>query len=393
MQQTAAYLSARNMVALSALGATGWLSIFNLPYEIDTLHRQWGLSETFSGSVASAELLVMATSVALASRFIARWDKRIVAAWGITLALGSSALSAWAPGLLVLLLSRMAFGGGCGLVIASANAIPAQYPRTERTYAYMQLGLSLTFGATLFAQPVVSRWVHQGAVFLTELGFCALVAGLVLFLPSSRGAHDPLAARQPLNRSVALALLGLATFSLASGAVWAFATAPAAALQIPDARLTTALTAGGLLTIIGPLAAAALGMRAGYLRPLLAAILPSALCAYLLYSADHPLGYLIALCALNPVSSFLSPYAMSLLATQDSTGRAPVLGAAILDYGLGFGPLAAGLIIDHSSAHVLGYLLTLLFLAGAPFYLGATRLYRPALPRAETPAISTIGGF
>lgn len=355
----AEHLDTRTVVALCLVGTLAWMTMTLLPYEVASLAFQYEAGSVGAGWIVAAELLAVAASAAWFGRKIDSEDKRRLAVLGVFIALLASVGSVYSDSLRLLVVCRLAFGIGCGMLAAATIALPALAADPQRVFAYMQLALGIAFGIVTFAGGYGSQHLGREYVFLIELGFLVLLGGAAFLLP--RGVREPGAAdstgpKGKLSSPVIACIAAAGLTWTALSAVWAFAEQAATAAGISATDLVIWFGISGLLTPLGGLIAAVLGERKGYTLPLVAGFLTLAAVCVAMYVARTPNTYIIGILLLNFPMTFVMSYVMAVLAGLDHSGRGASVGGAAINLGGAAGPAMGAIALSSTDLSIVGFL-------------------------------------
>jgi predicted MFS family arabinose efflux permease len=353
-----------------------------LPYEVVSLADQYGAGTVGAGWIVAAELLAVAASAAWFGRTIDARDKRRLATVGVVLALGASVGSIAVASFIALIVMRLLFGVACGMLAAATNALPTLDADPERVFAAMQVAVGVIFGVATYAAGYASLHLDREYVFFIHLALIVLFGGGALVLPrgilaeaSSAAAATPSALSSPVIACIAAAGL---TWAALSG-VWAFAEQAGSAANVSPESLALWFAVSGFLTPLGGVAAATLGERQGYKRPLIAGFtILIGVCLAMYVFRTSPM-YVAGLLLLNFPITFVMSYLMALLAGLDHSGRGPSVGGAAINFGGAAGPALGAVALTGQDLSVVGFIGAALLLAALALSTWSAIRFRSAV--------------
>lgn len=328
-----------------------------LPYQVGLLPDFLHVSLALAGWAATLELLALAVGVAWIGRTISARDKRRLCLVGIAIA-GMACLMSLSSGTIwIYLAARTIFGLGLGLLAAATNALPAQFARPERVYAYMQVALSIVFGVTMLVVPIMIEHFGINGVFLTQMTTLLLLGPLSLALPHGRIDPDSEAEllRTPLPRGAGKALFAVTVMFIAQSTLWSFSERAGGVMGIDSTRLALVFTASAVAALAGALGATVLGERLGKVMPLVLGYGVMFFVAWAMYLSASSLMFVAGVLLLNSAQTFTLPYMQGVLAELDDSGRAPALAGAAVNFGLAAGPAIGSLMTASAKLAPLGF--------------------------------------
>jgi len=378
--------SARSWV-LAWVSTLASLSIAQLPYEITVLSNAYQFGATVAGAVASLEIFSLAITIVWVSRRIAYLDKRRVCLIGICVALLGGVLTLILTNIAIFFVARALFGIGLGLVAVSCNALPALHPKPERIYAYMQIALSFVFVALMYAQTPVENLVGKIGMFVIQDALLLLLLPLALFLPRGLDLSSDLTRAEsrhaPLPRRTVYLLFSSFIVCIAMGAAWAFAEQAGHQLHLSSERIELYFSLSAILMLLGPVVAAALGVRVGSRYPLAFGLLSLAASVIGIYSGGIS-PYMYGVLSINALNAFIVPYYLGALAEYDETGRSAALGFSANLFGFSIAPVLAGLLYSAGG-------LATLTIVSISLFAGAAATGVPFMPGRRRPVERTMG--
>jgi predicted MFS family arabinose efflux permease len=320
--------------------------------------------------------VALAIDASWMGRTIDRRDKRRLAITGIAIAAAASAVCLLPISLVPMLLARLAFGAGLGLIAAATNALPAGDPQPERLFALMQVGLAALFSILMFVSPPVMLRLGGAGLFAVELVFILVIGLLAPLLPRAVGQTDVVTHttdRLPLGAG--RGLLAMAFMLIAQGTCWAFAEQAASVVGIAGSQLGLLFTASALLMLGGAIGATTLGMKLGMNPPLLLGFGVQMLVALGMYCVKSPALFIGGVLALNAAGSFTLPYIQGVLSDLDESGRSASLSGAAINFGAAAGPAISAALSIFSGLAPIGFVTAIILCAAIALVMSAARTH------------------
>jgi MFS family permease len=418
-------------------GGTGWLFAISVSRvgaymiyiayaaTLPVLQREWHLSGTAAGSIASAFQLAYAVSLMASSELADRIGARRVFLIGTAAsALGTVAFAAFArdywTGLALYTLLALTLGGTytTGILLVAENVPMVRRGRAMGTYiAGHSLGLALALALTGFALPrggyVLAFWLFAlGPLVGGTLAWLATRATADVVTPRASGARFASAVLK--NRPAMLVTAGYAFHSWELLGMWAWTPAFLAACFVAaGAELTRGAGLGAyiasLFHVTGTLASVVAGVladRLGRTPVIFTMASVSAACSLTFgWLLGAPLGLVIVVGLLYGFTALGdSPiYSTAITEVVPAAYRGSALALrSLLGYGAGAAaPLVFGVILDWHDARTVGawgWAFVSLGIAGIGAVFSVVFLHRmpdaavlrrdrlrPAKPAAATP--------
>jgi predicted MFS family arabinose efflux permease len=272
---------------------------------------------------------------------------------GIASCVGSALVAD--PSALIVL--RLFFGIASGMIAAATNAIPPLGREPERVFAYMQVAIGIVFGLAVYIAGVVQGIFGRSSVFVVELAFFVVFGAGALLLPEARvaGSSTSTIESRKLSAPVWAGISSVALMWIALAGAWAFAQQAGAAVQLSIESTAGWMSIGGFLTPLGAVAAALIGERYGYSRPLLIGFLFQIAVMIALYCLGNPAAYLTSLILLNFPITFIGAYLMGLIGSLEVTGRGTSLAGAAVNFGGAAGPALGAVFLSGRALSRVGW--------------------------------------
>jgi predicted MFS family arabinose efflux permease len=360
-----------------------------LPSFVGALTDVLGFSAQRTGMLASADLVGIAVASATAPWWLREipWRRGSIVSLSILLGLnlGCMGVTHFAPLLILRLLAGLATG--VAFCVALAGVLDTRL--ADRNTGLM-VCMQVVVGAVgVFAlDSVPTRW-RLDAVYLYIAAWLIPTLALVYAFfpddPADRPTRGRIDWRQVAKPGTA-AMLGGVLYWVMIGGVWGYLEGFARGAGLSLAQIGEALSLGLVVSLLGSLAAALIGLRFGRAMPLIVSGIAQILCLHLLTRLSHFANPILAFYIINTVFqiawSYVVAYFIIIFSDVEPSGRFVALWGTACHASLALGPyLGAFLIADgrYTQLMVSGIVLTVgCYVA----FLGAIWLNRPA-PQPE----------
>jgi predicted MFS family arabinose efflux permease len=368
--------SKRALAALCASNTLGVLVLYVIPFIVGATSDGFEVSEGTAGIVSSWELGVMAAiSMFLAARYEGldkrRWSLVGALAFiiGYWLSLWSLETGQW----YVFLFARGIVGAGEGILFGVSSGLAAQTAKPDRTFAWFS-GTHIVVSILCFwALPTAMEWLGPAGALLTMAGVGVLAAPLIGWTPDtstarargslgSSNAPAPSAppTRERLGLTAVLLLLSVGSLNLGLNTLFPYTERIGLSIGFTLPEIGRILTAGAVISIIGPIAAAVFATRGGRTWTLgLGAGSQVAAAFIFVYCSSHLLwagAYVVSSTALM----FFMPLLYGLVAYYDRTGQINAAAASVTAWASAAGPLLSGLVLNAGGSYrLVGWLAAL----------------------------------
>jgi MFS family permease len=381
----------RFVVDMSVNASVAGLGVLMLPMAVGALANQ-GVGAGILGFLAFMELGFAAATALLSGWILRRADPvSMCVLGGVLSALGNLLSTVLVSDTVPLLLFRAVAGVGTGLMSAGGLAVVARLPKAERMYGYIGMAPCLSALLGFWLAPYLISWANgAGGIFGFESVLGALNA-ILMYARKSR-IHEfvatenslqpaPVAAAAESSRSNGISIgayaFGLAAsfcLALCDASVWAFVAPVGGSIGIPLANMGHVLIVCSIVGCGGPLLAARLGSRFGFVAPIgIGQCLMIALGLVMVYTSAASV-YELALYARVFTVLFLQPVYQGLYARVDPIGRVVAASSGAGNIGYSVGPLIAGQFIStqqhafHNLAFIAAAAAAVSFLSTLPLF-------------------------
>jgi MFS transporter, DHA1 family, inner membrane transport protein len=337
------------MVAFSVLAA----AVFVIwPLLVGATVDLLGLTDKQAGLIAAADMFGATIAAIGVSFLVPRGRWRLLLTFGACVLALANALSGFADHFPALFSYRIVAGVGEGVLLAISNASIGETRNPDRVFG-LSLGGQVAFGSpALYVLPSLLTAYGLRGVFWCLAALSAAAIGLVRYMPDEAGAsHTPMALRPEfrLSKQSAIGLLGVFTYFIAQGGVWAYLDRIGMANHIDIAKVATALAISSIAGLLGASLSSWLDIRYGRLKPLLASTLCSIISLLVLNETRTFVVFAAMASMFNFAWNVSVPYQFGALAQIDLSRRTVALGGAVVFGGLTVGPVIAAAMISNSS--------------------------------------------
>lgn len=361
-----------------------FLAVFTAPlmvaFNLGAIMGKFSASGATAGMIFTVEGISVSLATLVCTRLLSRHPARVLIGAGLLLVVVGNVLTVLATDTTMMTVFRAIAGTGTGVVICVVMATAARTSNPEMTYGWINgsIGAYLSILA-LIVPLVISRGGLEGAYGLYAA--LAVLAAFSLFLIPNTRAPAATAAAQPGaevegRRSAGLtgwiSLVGFGVFFFAQAGLGAFLARFGARSDISLQTMGQVFFVGGLLTIVGPLAAGMVGSRFGSTRPLV--LVGSLMCLVTLGLAlgVGPASFFICVPMFMVLPALMLPSFLGGLAVVDPTGRLGGAQPAFATMGAALGPTASGMVADAAGLPALGWFSAAIFAVGLGLMAAST---------------------
>lgn len=351
------------MLLGALLYTAGSAILYVLPAYLGELSAQLGVSEAQMGSITAAENIGIALASVLSAVWLARFDRRKIAAMGVLCCVLFNLAAFFSRRFEWLVVTRFLTGVlGEGILFSLAFSVLASTRNPDRSF-----GIGLTtvviFGSVVLGISTYLDRVPYGTGALLPLA----ILPLAIFIALKWMPHVPApvsgqsaAVAPPTGRLAMLAIAGMALWFAAPGAFWTFAESAAVARKIPTQSISIALAVGNAAGLLGSVVAAWQMDRWGRLWPITIASVLLCLSVLIYGHCTSVVALAVALSAFNIFWNYATVYEMALVVALDPAGKAAVGIPAAQVIGFAAGGFIAGLVITGASYAALPALVAVL---------------------------------
>ena len=346
---------------LAFLSSAGLYYVNIFPAITNALMTGAGLSTIEAGQITSANAMGAAFgafTVTLLIRLIPHWKMASVALLFALIGMDIVTIMQESPDILVPLRFGHGFLGGA-LVGLGFSVIA----RTSRPSVGFSLLLVCQYGGGalgLWLLPPLVPSYGPYVPFYALIIFCGVTLCMVPFLaayplPVKKLVASGAAAAATKIRLVplGLTLLALFLFQAANMALFAFIFGLGEYYGLTMDFMSPAIGIANIIAIGGAVLAAYTGIKYKLLKPLLLALVCSAVGTVIFLFSDTQAIYLLANCVTGVAWAFCIPYFLTMSAKFDEAGQMAALGGFASKMGLACGPIVAGYLLSTEGSYPL----------------------------------------
>lgn len=371
----------QRILSLAFANSVGFSATTAMALWITTIDQVFPVPSYWGSVVGSLQLGAAALANLLAPYFFRRICCEKLVKGAAAMAAISAFLMAISPLAWLFAASAIGLGLAFGIMLSGSNALLARSHSVQGNYATAQI-CEVVFSSSFYflAGTIIAAFGLRGIfVILMLLAITAMVPmhRLSLQEQSPRDAIAPSSAHRADRRAV-IAAVAFVLFFVGQAAFYQHQVAIGKLLgisQLDMSRLLAIATVGGIL---GAASSKLVGVRFGVIKPIIVTTTLLAVVLVLGVRTDSKLVF--ALCAIfvQGLTMGTVPYAFTILATLDPTGRLASRGPALLLIGVAGGPVLAETFLRIGGYNLVGIVGSVLVLiAGTLFFVGA-RILAPA---------------
>ena len=348
------------ILAVAITSQVGVHTTYFAPIEIGAIIDRFGLSAAKGGTIVSVELGFVALTSLLAGGWLSRANSHRIAILSCFFVAAVNIACAFPiTDVLVLVGLRALAGIGAGLAFAISCIWTARSPQPARIFG---IGVVLVSLVTAVAMLPLSSIAGQGGlptVFLS-IGLILTAATILLFWfhPAQRSdlVSDIDHNDMPVGNLSRLGLYSAVILSnMALSIIWQFAERLGRQYGFGVTDIGFVLSISVAVGIGGSVAAALVGDRFGYSRPLLAGMALGSLCGVLVSVQSGYVGYAIAIALSEFGFLFIMPFLIGIGSWLDSSGKLAAVAGGLALTASAISPIVGGTIVDLLSASASGW--------------------------------------
>jgi predicted MFS family arabinose efflux permease len=341
------------LVAAILLGGTCVIYYQIVPIALGAMVDQLHFQEQRIGLVYGVYGLFISLSCLASVAFVRVLDWRITTAVGSVVATLAFVGCLYAQGFREMLAFHALAGVGCGLAYGPVLACLGDMRMPARGYAFVFFS-QVAQGAVLVE--LVPRYFPPqlllSGIFKTMIGCGVACVALSVLMPGAGRCRPAGPATQRIRAGGRLKILALpiafaAMFLIFAGdsAIWAYMERIVAAAGHSPAFAGTTLMVSLIAGAVGSLAAGWVGMRLGFLLPMIIAVALSIASVVMLHLSPLATVIVVAIAINGWAWNFGSAYRMAVVALLDASGRWPAAIPAAQLLGGSFGAATGGFLV------------------------------------------------
>lgn len=387
MSKTSSIQNGKAFISLSAGLLGGMLGTFVMPVQIGSFIKYIGLNQVQAGTLGSVELMVGAVVMTLVSFYIHPMGSlRKWATIAATVVVVAQLATGFSSSYTMLRLLRLITGCGSGVLFASVLAATSVFKEPERMIARASALTSGVAAVFLWILPAIEKYgAHKGIFFSLAMVWVGILFSLKWLptpQPKNFAGHASIA--KPSIIHLFLFLGGILLLAFAQGALWSCSERIGAALHLTPGQIGATLAISSIAMIGGALFADFLGLRLGYVMPMVMGSIANGVVCLTATKAAVFMVYISAISVYGFVFYAAYPYVIGYGALMDGSGRLASMAGSVYMLGYSVGPMGGGYIISIHSPREVGWACLGLSMAAVIAFLLMFCLGKPA------PALQTV---
>jgi predicted MFS family arabinose efflux permease len=384
----------RLIISITCTSTIAWISYFGQAQMWDPVVEAFGQDDERTGFLWTIEVTAMVLTMFVAAGPLTRWSRVKVAITGSLIFIVSNLASAYLANLGTeflfgsfsvfdgLIATRIVASMGAGVMASAGTAAAASSLNPGRIYAITTItwGLLAAGEGILITLLIGPYGAAGGFIFFSIAAVCLLPFSFWLLPPKrneqeeAKGESVWLALRSAPNRKLAIyAMLAMFIYEVGQGAVYVLTAKIGGEVGMTPTEVGWAYTWASYLGLLGGAAAAWLGNRAGYLKPVVLAIFFNVVPAVLYIFCESGLQFFVLYTIWSMAYYFLTPYIYDALARLDKLGRWVVALEAAWTAGDAVAPWIGGSIVQYLGYGYISWLVGLTGLFGLVVLVGVMR--------------------
>ena len=348
--------------AAVVLGFAGTGVAMGMPLLVGSMADSLGFSEKELGWLASSDMTGLLIGSVITSLFVAKTNRRVLAAIGLLLVILANYFSTQNAELFPLMLSRLSAGIGAGICYSTCTASLAGSHNAARTFSILLFVLVLMNAFIFYIFPIITeRWGVNG-LFMFYLFEAVPILLILPLLPRHCAQEtDEITAVTEADISIdktkipetlpRLCLVAVFSFYLLVGAYWAFIERAGVAADLSSTFISGTLTWGQIFSLTGTLLALWLARRFGQSKPLLFALAVMIVTMLILAIRVDAKTFVFSIFSFSFFWIFIDVFQLGTLSNIDHSGRYAAMVPACQGAAQAIAPTMAGILLSYQ----LGY--------------------------------------
>jgi predicted MFS family arabinose efflux permease len=339
-------------IFLAFLTTAGIFYINIMPALVSGLKEGLGFTNQQAGFVSSANLYGAAAGALLAVFVVKHIDWKKWAYLLLLVIISIDFVSIYLTSSSILVLVRAFHGVTGGLLVGIGFAVISRTESPDKTFGYLlliQWGLG---GLGLMYLPGLVPEYGTTALFMALISFTVISLLMLPWLP-----HYPIAKVDPKaelpapvrRKPLIFNLLAIFLFQAANMGLFAYVIGLGKAKGLSMEFMSPALAGASWVALFGSFLVIIIGTRFGRTRPLIFAILLTAICSWALIFSEYKMVYLLTNVFIGVTWAFVLPYLFGICSELDKAGQLAALGGFASKMGLASGPMVAALFLTNDN--------------------------------------------
>lgn len=337
-------------VFLAFLTTAGLFYVNIMPTIVSGLIEALDFTNQQAGNVASANMYGAAAGALLIVFLVKRINWQLAATLFLVVLIGIDLASTQMTNPDTMVMVRFLHGFFGGMLVGTGFSLIGRTSQPDRTFGvllFVQFGLGGL--GIMFIPGLVPEFGTQ-VLFYSLIAFSTITFLMLPFLPKYEVITDLsdeiTAGKAPLLKlPIVLTLLSIFLFQGANMGLFAFIIGLGENYNLSLDFITTTLGIANWLGLAGAGLVIAIGSKFGYLRPLLAGIVITAITIWMLLYSSVPWIWIVSNCMVGITWAFTISYLLGLMSRFDATGQMSALGGFASKMGLASGPMVTAFLL------------------------------------------------
>lgn len=364
-------------VFLAFLTSAGLFYANIMPTIVSGLVEALGFTNQQAGNVGSANLYGAAAGAFLIVFLVKRINWQLAASVFLVALISIDLASTQMSNPDTMVMVRFIHGFFGGMLVGTGFSLIGRTSQPDRTFGvllFVQYGLG---GMGIMFLPGLVPTFGTQVLFFALIAFSTVTFLMLPFLPRYEVVIDlsdkVSKSKAPLLKlPIFLTLLSIFLFQGANMGLFAFIIGLGEHYQLSLDFITTTLGIANWLGLAGAGLVIAIGSKLGYLRPLLAGILITAVTIWALLYSNVQWIWIVSNCVVGITWAFTISYLLGLMSRFDASGQMSALGGFASKMGLASGPMATAFFLGEDDyARVIFVSTTLMFVTLITIWLPA----------------------
>lgn len=346
-------------VFLAFLTTAGLFYVNIMPTIISGLKEALDFSNQEAGNVASANMYGAAVGALLIVFLVKRINWQLAATLFLTILISIDLASTQLSNPQTMVIVRFLHGFFGGMLVGTGFSLIGRTVQPDRTFGvllFVQYGLGGL--GIMFIPGLVPEFGTQ-VLFYSLIAFSAVTFIMLPFLPRYEVVKDlsdesAKSGASLLKLPIILTLLTIFLFQAANMGLFAFIIGLGEHYSLQLEFITTTLGIANWLGLAGAGLVIAIGSKFGYLRPLIAGIVITAITIWALLFSSVPWIWIVSNCMVGITWAFTISYLLGLMSRFDASGQMSALGGFASKMGLASGPMVTAYVLgDDDYARII----------------------------------------
>lgn len=350
-------------VFLAFLTTAGLFYVNIMPTIVSGLKEALGFTNQQAGNIGSANMYGAAVGALLIVFLVKRINWQLAASLFLAALISIDLVSTQLTDPDNMVMVRFLHGFFGGMLVGTGFSLIGRTSQPDRTFGvllFVQFGLGGL--GIMFIPGLVPEFGTQ-VLFYSLIAFSTVTFMMLPFLPKyevETDLSDEIAEKKaPLIKlPIILTLVSIFLFQSANMGLFAFIIGLGENYNLSLDFITTTLGIANWLGLAGAGLVIAIGSKLGYLRPLIAGILITAITIWALLYSDVPWIWIVSNCMVGISWAFTISYLLGLMSRFDATGQMSALGGFASKMGLASGPMATAFFLGENDYERVIYIST-----------------------------------